>query len=241
MASPISTEEPTVEIKEATVPSTNNARKKVTVTLPSVHQALQAVAQDISHIGKNQVNSAQKFKFRGIDDVLNAIHEPLAKHGVAFIPSGISILSETERTTKSGTTQFYVRAAVEYAIVGPAGDSIKSVVLAEASDMGDKVSSKLMSMAFKYLAFQVLSIPVAGMDDADNDTPEQVPAAAPIPNLAETLEGYANALGTDVETLTGKFRTANGNISYQDLLVLGADRLRPFLRQVDAHIKGQKK
>ena len=226
---------------DTTVTTPTVQRKKVPTMPVTIHQALQAVAQDISHIGKNQVNSAQKFKFRGIDDVLNAIHEPLAKHGVAFIPSGITILSETERTTKSGTTQFYVRAAVEYTIVGPSGDSIKSVVLAEASDMGDKVSSKLMSMAFKYLAFQVLSIPVAGMDDADNDTPEPIQAAAPIPNLEKTLEGFANSLGTDVESLTGKWRTANGGISYQDMLVLPGDRLRPFLRQVEAHIKGQKK
>jgi hypothetical protein len=211
---------------------------------PTVYEALQAVAQDISHIGKNQTNQQQRFNFRGIDDVLDAIHGPLATHGVAFIPVDVTIVSDTERKTKSGTSQFYVRAKVTYRIVGPAGDDIYSTVLAEAADMGDKVSSKLMSMAFKYLAFQVLSIPVSGMDDADAHTPELVTAGpfVPIPAMNDhgdaitVLEAAAEKVGKDLSEITDKFREQRGGLHTSELPEVPLDELKAFAAQVHEYV-----
>lgn len=214
------------------------------MTVPTVYQALQAVSQDISHIGKNQTNQQQRFRFRGIDDVLNAIHGPLAKHGVAFIPSGITILNETERATKSGSVQFYVRATVHYTIIGPAGDHIDAAVMAEAADMGDKVSSKLLSMAYKYLAFQVLSIPVEGMDDGDAHTPEPVaPETQPAWDHEQSLTSIRHSaalLDKTVAEVTQKIRAENGGLTVEEIENIPSATLSAFAQHLATYANKQK-
>lgn len=208
----------------------------------SLAAALQAVAQDIDHIGKDQKNAAQGFKFRGIDDVLNAMHGPLSKHGVSIVPSRVDVLNDTERATAKGSAQFFCRAMVTYEIVGPDGDSTLAAVMAEASDMGDKVSSKLMSMAYKYLLFQLFCIPVeGGMDDADADTPEEVPAKRKMPErrtkaeLLNAVDDLARRLGVDSITLTSKYRETNGHMSPDDFAKQPVADLSAFVQQVEAY------
>ena len=59
----------------------------------NVYQAINAVQADLSQVGiaKNRTNTqGAGFKFRGIDDVLNALSPLLAKHGLVIIPRVIS-------------------------------------------------------------------------------------------------------------------------------------------------------
>ena len=53
----------------------------------NIYQAMAEVMKDIDAVGKNQKNQQQGFKFRGIDDVYNAVHPILAKHGVFTVPT----------------------------------------------------------------------------------------------------------------------------------------------------------
>ena len=139
-----------------------------------VLKSIAAVAKKLSQAGiaKGRTNQQQGFKFRGIDEVLNAISPMLADEGLIMAPKVLS-REVTERTTKSGGALFYVVLMVEYTIYSAVdGSSVSVVTCGEAMDSGDKATNKAMSAAYKYAAFQTFAIPTEGTPDADAETHE---------------------------------------------------------------------
>lgn len=155
----------------------------VTEGMSSIHQgpkmkvysAINAVQRSLSHTGisKDRTNTqGAGYKFRGIDDVYNAIAPLLAEHGLCIIPRFISRVCE-ERVSKSGGALFYVTVEAEFDFVS-AEDGTKHTArtFGEAMDSGDKATNKAMSAAYKYAAFQTFAIPTEGNPDADAETHE---------------------------------------------------------------------
>lgn len=141
----------------------------------SVYKAINAVQAElaVSGITKDRTNTqGSGYKFRGIDDVYNAIAPLLAKHGLCILPR---VLSRTvdERTSKNGGALFYVTVDSEFDFVS-AEDGSKHTVktFGEAMDSGDKATNKAMSAAYKYACFQAFSIPTESDNDADAYTHE---------------------------------------------------------------------
>jgi hypothetical protein len=149
-----------------------------TSTLLGVQEAITAVMRDIGAIGKNKRNEAQKFDFRGIDDVLNALHGPLCEHGLVIMPTVLEREGET-RQTGSGGSMNVVHLTVEFKFIGPAGDHLSAVVVSEAQDSGDKATNKAMSAAYKYMALQVFCIPTKDMEEQDASHEAAAPQRAP--------------------------------------------------------------
>ena len=140
----------------------------------SVYQAINKVQAELSHSGlaKNQTNSFDRYNFRGIDDVYNALAPLLAKHGLVVLPRVISRLCD-ERQSKKGDMMLYVTVEVEFDFVS-AEDGSKHTVktFGEAMDRGDKATNKAMSAAYKYAAFQAFCIPTEGDNDSEAETHE---------------------------------------------------------------------
>ena len=208
-------------------------------TTPNIHIAIARVAADIGAIAKNNQVSAgpAKFNFRGIDDVLDTIHSPLCTHGVSIVPTGFDVLDQSERVTKSGGTQVHLMGLVRYRITGPAGDYVDSAVVAEALDTSDKAASKMMSMAYKYLAFQTFSIPVRGaLEESDREQLERGrPDTAPqvsMEDIKGRIEKASADLGIPVEEATGKFRESKGNITVDQMWALNVNDVYGFARQL---------
>ncbi len=141
----------------------------------SVYKAINAVQSALSKTGitKDRTNTqGSGYKFRGIDDVYNAIAPLLAEHGLCILPR---VLARTcdERTSKIGGALFYVTVEAEFDFVC-AEDGTKHTVktFGEAMDSGDKATNKAMSAAYKYAAFQAFSIPTESDNDADGHTHE---------------------------------------------------------------------
>lgn len=136
-----------------------------------VYQAINAVQEDLSKdgISKDRTNNQgnTSYKFRGIDDVYNALSPLLAKHGLCILPRMIS-RECAERTSSKGNALFYVTVEAEFDFVS-AEDASKHTVrtFGEAMDSGDKATNKAMSAAYKYAAFQAFAIPTEGDNDAD--------------------------------------------------------------------------
>lgn len=122
-------------------------------------------------IGKNRKNAQQGFNFRGVDDVYGALSPLLADNGVVITPHVLS-REKTEHTTKSGGAIYSVSVTVRYVLHASDGSQLDCVVCGEAMDTGDKATTKALSGAYKYMAFQVFCIPVEGQEDADATTPE---------------------------------------------------------------------
>lgn len=153
-----------------------------------VYQAIAAVMADIGKVGISKDRTSQSFKFRGIDDVLNALNPLLASHLLVVLPRVISRES-VERTTKNGGVLFYVTLLVEFDFVSAVDGSKHTVATyGEAMDSSDKATNKAMSAAYKYACFQAFCIPTEGDNDADATTHEPVPAAIPLINDDQIIE-----------------------------------------------------
>ena len=137
-----------------------------------VYKAINAVQAELSKegIGKDRQNIQQGYKFRGIDDVYNALAPILAKVGLCILPR-VTFREVVERVNAKGTALFYVTVGMEFDFVC-AEDGSKHTVTTygEAMDSGDKATNKAMSAAYKYACMQAFSIPTEGDNDADATT-----------------------------------------------------------------------
>jgi len=159
-----------------------------------IYKAINAVQTELSTIGitKDHTNSqGSGYKFRGIDDVYNAISPLLAKHGLCILPRVLT-RECVERSSKAGAALFYVTVEVEFDFVS-AEDGSKHTVktFGEAMDSGDKATNKAMSAAYKYAAFQAFSIPTESDNDADAST-----------HVVQSTEATIKAILADIEACT---------------------------------------
>lgn len=146
--------------------------------VPKVYAAIAAVILDLSKVGisKDRENKAQGFKFRGIDEVYNALSSLLAKHALVVLPRMLT-RTITERESAKGGVLFTVVVEAEFDFVAAADGSRHTVrTFGEAMDSGDKATNKAMSAAYKYAAFQAFCIPTEGDNDADATTHEIAPS-----------------------------------------------------------------
>ena len=164
-----------------------------------VYQAINQVQTDLAKLGiaKDRTNQqGNSYKFRGIDDVYNAIAPLLAKHGLCILPRMVSRQC-IERQTAKGSAIFYVTVEAEFDFVA-AEDGSKHTVrtFGEAMDMSDKATNKAMSAAYKYAAFQAFAIPTEGDNDADAHT-HQIVSALPESVIADYCESIKDSLTLD--------------------------------------------
>lgn len=170
-----------------------------------VYQAINAVAAQLARdgIGKTRKNDQQGYKFRGIDEVMNALAPLLANHKLIIFPRMMRRECEA-RQTKSGSVLYSVTVEAEFDFVSAEdGSKHTARTFGEAMDSGDKATNKSMAAAYKYAAFQTFCIPLEGSGDVDADstTPEDTrpfdKPAAPEPPAAPTASERAAAAIVD--------------------------------------------
>ncbi|MGJ0636808.1 ERF family protein [Xenorhabdus bovienii] len=149
--------------------------------MSAVYKAISNVAKELAETGikKNSENKHQKFKFRGIDAVYNALAPALVRHGLLILPR-ITERSVVERKSSTGGALFYVTVKAEFDFVATE-DGSKHIVttFGEAMDSGDKATNKAMSIAYKYAAFQAFCIPTEETAiDADAEVHQVAPKSA---------------------------------------------------------------
>ena len=138
----------------------------------NIYESINAIMQDMGAIGKDKVNKVQNFKFRGIDDVMNALKPLLAKHKVFVVPQVLTHERE-ERQTKSGGNLIFSLCDIKFTFYAEDGTFVEAITTGEGMDSGDKATNKAMAIAFKYALFQVFCIPTEEMKDPDADTPTE--------------------------------------------------------------------
>jgi hypothetical protein len=137
-----------------------------------VYEAISAVTSNLAKdgISKDRKNETQGYKFRGIDDVYNALAPFLAGAKLCILPN-VQERVVVERVNAKGTVLLYVTVKVDFAFVSAEDGSEHHVVTyGEAMDSGDKATNKAMSAAYKYAAMQAFCIPTEGDNDADSTT-----------------------------------------------------------------------
>lgn len=129
-----------------------------------IAQALNEVMKAVGGIAKKDRNQAQGFNFRGIDSVVNAVSPQLQKFGVVVVPTVEDYSYDTVEIGRNRTAMGHVKVKVTYTFIGASGDAIKTTVVGEAMDSGDKATAKAMSVAFRTALLQALCLPTDELD-----------------------------------------------------------------------------
>lgn len=188
-------------------------------SVPHVYQAIAAVMARLAKdgIGKDRKNEQQGYKFRGIDDVYNALAPILADNALCILPK-VQSREVIERQTRSGSPLFYVNVAVDFHFVSAKDGSAHVVSMpGEAMDSADKATNKAMSAAYKYACLQTFCIPTEGDNDADASTHQVAPreqaavrAPAPAAKTATRSAAAGKAVGPEeIATITKLAELAN--------------------------------
>ena len=175
---------------------------------PAVYKAIAAVTAELSRAGiaKNQTNEQEGWAFRGIDDVYNALSPLLAKHKLCILPR-ILQREVQQRRQSNGDNVSHVALKVAFDFVSAQdGSSHEVEIWGEGADRADKATNKALASAYKYAAFQVFCIPIAGqVVDGDAET-VVLGSVSNRPPVLEPVQGWG-AWVSDIVDMVGGCQT----------------------------------
>lgn len=190
-----------------------------------IYQRMCEAMADIEAIGKDKFNPQQKFKYRGIDDVMNALFPIFQRHKLFLAPEVLEQHRE-ERASKSGGNLIYSILKVRYSMYTDDGSHVSAVVIGEGMDSADKSSNKAMAVAMKYAIFQLFCIPTEDMakDDPDGYSPDPVPVKV---TKAQTVPPPAAIdRAAEIQRITTTYQTTRSNIEATIVAALDAGELQ---------------
>lgn len=159
---------------------------------PMIYGAIAAIMRETKAIAKGEKNEQQGFMFRGIDAVMNELHDLFANNGVFILPEVLDY-NVTEKVTGRGTILYYTRAKVKYHFIAEDASEVFSINVGEAMDSGDKGMNKAMSIALKYSLMQMLLIPTKESKDPDTISVEETRPKT-IAEIMQSLDPVNDAL-----------------------------------------------
>lgn len=136
-----------------------------------IHGLMVKVMEEIGVIGKGRENKFDHYKFRGIDDVYNAVNPAMVKHGIFCLPRVLEHTQEPFKTAK-GAVMLHTKLRASYTFYAPDGSFVVGSGIGEGMDRGDKSMNKAMSSAYKNVFFEAFCIPTEGDNDTENESPE---------------------------------------------------------------------
>lgn len=172
---------------------------------PLIYSKIAAIMKDTKAIEKTEKNQTQNFIYRGIDNIVNELHDIFASHGVFILPEVLDYNVSEKMTTKGGIL-YFTRAKVKFHFVAEDGSEVSTINIGEAMDSGDKSMNKAMSIALKYSLMQMLLIPTKEDKDPDSSTPPETRPKT-IAEIQQSLDPVKDAVL--VEAL-GAMVNANG-------------------------------
>ncbi len=170
---------------------------------PKIYAAINNVMRDIGIVGKNGSNDFDHYKYRSIDDVMNALNPAMTKNKVFVSPKIIDSKRE-ERAGSKGNLMMYSVITVEYTFYTDDGSNVTATVIGEAMDRSDKSTNKAMAAAFKYACCQVFCIPTEDMEDSENESSE-------IGKKVEKKDDAKTAAGKENDTTNNVSTSADEN------------------------------
>jgi len=161
------------------------------------------------------------YKFRGIDDLYNAVNPLFKKHRVFMVPEVLSRES-TERITGSGSVLFYEKLEVKYKLFAEDGSFVDATTVGIGMDTGDKAANKAMSVAQKYTLIQIFSIPTEEPKDPDNDGHEVMTEEL---NEIQELAAKSEKI-SDLEILYNSYSDLHSSDAFKKIFIEAKARIK---------------
>lgn len=140
---------------------------------PTVTQLLVCVMRDIDVISKDDRNTQQGYRFRGVDATMNTVGPILRRHGLVCIPRQMTLLVDRDVTTQRNNTMRSVTVQVDWQFIGPEGDVLEVQTLGESADTSDKAIPKATSVAYRELWLKTLCVPTEEPDVDQDPAPSR--------------------------------------------------------------------
>lgn len=182
-----------------------------TPAVPMIYGTIRAVMRDIDAVAKNRKAEQQNYRYRGIDDIYNALHKSFGEHGL-FVRPRYSDRTVSEITTQRGGKLLFcvLKASIDF--VAMDGSFITVEMIGEAMDSGDKATNKAMSVALKYACMQLFMIPTEEEKDPEAAPPQTItgmtkatPSPGPDPALQSQVQRLVRARGITTATAYAEF------------------------------------
>lgn len=157
---------------------------------PAIYPAMIAVLRDVEAVGKERNNQAQNYRFRSIDDILNAIHPSLSKAGIFLAPEVQERQIERVEGREPGKGSWHVHLTVRHRFYACDGSHVDVTTIGSAMDSGDKASNKAMSAALKYALIEAFAIPLEDTDDGDHGDHGPAPRGGAGPEVRQQASEY---------------------------------------------------
>ncbi len=143
---------------------------------PLIFEQMNKIQKQADGLVKEQTSSqGSGFKYRGVDDAYNYLHDIFKAHDVFSVPRVVNVLRE-ERLSKAGFFLMYTVLTMEYDFFANDGSKVTACVIGEAMDSSDKSCNKAMSVAHKMALFQTTMLPTMLSADIDAETHEVMPS-----------------------------------------------------------------
>jgi hypothetical protein len=181
-----------------------------------VYEKLALINKELPAVAKSSKNAHQGWKYRSAEDLMNALHPIMAKHGV-FLCVGNIKRKLWERDSKNWT---HCILEVQYHWMASDGSIMPCVGFGEAKDNGDKVVGKCLTYALKTMLQTVFVIPTEDTQDPD------AYIAPPSEPVTPKETGIYQSMPEQKKTLTNIVRAINPEVSVAQL------------KTVDKHMQG---
>lgn len=181
-----------------------------------IYAAIPRVMAEIGAVAKDSKNEQQRYNFRGIEAMYNAVHPAMVKHGVFCAPDVLERdVYRFDKTNSDGrvTTWIHVSIKVEHRFYASDGSSISVVTCGEGLDNSDKATNKAMSGAMKYALIELFCIPTADIEDSDKSSPEQGSRAKVYRKPAPEAEPVAAATPPPDTAVAASGAVVSGNVA----------------------------
>ena len=160
---------------------------------PTVFEAVAAVMDEVKAVGKDGQNTFDKYNFRGIDGVMNAVGPALRAHKVIAVPM-VDHAEYGTSTTGKGAVMTTVRIKMTVRWYGPAGDHFDTVVWGEAFDRGDKATAKAHSVAFRTAMLETLCLPTQEPDPDEHSYEQGSRPSTPQRTREQYVQDFSDKL-----------------------------------------------
>jgi hypothetical protein len=154
-----------------------------------IYPAMAKVLSQVGAVTKSKdadMGNAGKYKFRGIDDMYNALHTHFAENGIFIIPEVVNTEMTVQEKVKvwngqeTKTLQYSCLVTMKFHFVCDDGSSIVATGVGHALDTSDKATNKAQSSALKYCLMQTFLIPTEESKDIEDENNTVAPAPKPI-------------------------------------------------------------
>jgi hypothetical protein len=205
------------------------------MTEPLVYRQIVKVMGAVRPVGKDQKNQNQGFKFRGVDDIVNAVSPAMKQHELFLVPT---VLEEREMfgQTSSNKPMKTVVVKVRYELYAVDGSSVSSVVVAEANDTADKATAKAMSVALRTMLLQTFMIPT-GDEDPDSSYHEHAQNVKPVHvQWQEHILGLVRKIGAEPKRVNAAYTEKYGNAINHETDTVRLQQFAQALENGEVHV-----